>query len=368
VRVILLVTDLGLGGTPLRMARLAEALDGTGVQVHVGCLAGPGPVSDRLQAAGIPTFACYASSPRDLSALVGLWRHVRRIRPHLIHSTLMHANLAARLVGTSLGVPVIGSTATIELERPWHRALERATAWIDRAHIVNSQAVAEYVIRVFGLPRRRVWVVPPMPAAWPRVDRTTARAALGISDRDFVVAWVGRLDPVKRLDRLVRCAEILSHIPIRFLLAGDGPDRARVERLLSASSAGHRVCLLGWREDVGVILSAADAFAFPSLTEGMPNAVLEAMAFGLPVVASDIPVLRELSGPDRRLWLVTEVWQSGGRADPAAGLADALRYLYENPRTARELGERAASWARAQGPQAAVQAVLAAYRSVLATG
>jgi len=359
MRVMLLVTDLERGGTPLRIARLARRLHAAGVEVHAGCLAPPGPVSEDLEEVGIETFACRADDARDFLALKRLSQTTRRIHPDLIHATLLHANIAARLVGVIQRVPVIGSTATIEVERAWHRALERTTASIDRAHIVNSAAVANHVVQAFGIPQRLVHIVPPSLETPPRrVDRSAARAELGVSEPEFVVAWVGRFDPVKRLDVIIRCAEIMTDVPSRFLLMGDGPQRPRIEQELRLSSASRTVHLLGWQEDVATVLSAADAFVFPSLTEGMPNAVLEAMAYGLPIVASDIPVLRELSGNGERCVLV-------GGSEPRA-YADALLRLRAQGEERHALGEQAAAWAaRHLDPQATVDAVLRVYEQVL---
>ncbi|MCK4340368.1 MAG: glycosyltransferase [Phycisphaerae bacterium] len=399
MRVMLLVTDLEHGGTPLRIARLARGLHAAGVEVFAGCLAPPGPVSAELAAAGIPTFACLARvtgvRERILApamTLQRLYRHVRRIRPDLIHSTLTHANVAARLMGLMQRVPVVSSTATIEVERRWHRMLERASARLDQGHIVNSAALAEHVVRTFGVPRRRVHIVPPSLDAPPRGarkdsrtsqgDRSAARKALGIPEHEFVVAWVGRLDPVKRLDLLVKCAEIMGcekgfshqpwkgflhqpYVPSRFLLVGDGPERTRLEQILRLSPAGPAVHLLGWRDDVGPILSAADAFLFPSLTEGMPNAVLEAMACGLPIVASDIPALRELAGARKDSRTSGERLRLVGGDEPRC-FAEALLTLRTDENARRALGERAAAWARENlDPRATVQAVLQVYRQVL---
>ncbi|MBP7744658.1 MAG: glycosyltransferase [Phycisphaerae bacterium] len=359
MRVALLVTDLERGGTPLRLVRLARGLSAAGVEVHAGCLAPRGPLSSELTAAGLATFACDAEDARDFLALKRLSQHMRRVQPDLIHATLLHANVAARIVGGVQHIPVVGATATIEVERPWHRALERATAGLDRAHIVNSHAVAEHVIRVFGVPRRRVHIVPPSLDPWPRrVERAAARAALGIPAHEFVVAWVGRLDPVKRLGLIVSCAEIMTTVPVRFLLAGEGPERANLERSLRLSSAARVVHLLGWQADIGAVLSAADAFLCPSRTEGMPNAVLEALACGVPVVASDIPALRELAGAHGHIVLV--------RGSAAQDYVAALLKLRADEPARRALGQSAADWARAHlDPQATVQAVLKVYQGVL---
>ncbi len=292
------------------------------------------------------------------------------------------------------------STATIEVERRWHRWVERDTAWMESGHIVNSAALAEHVVRAFGVSRERVHVVPPSLGVLPILtDKVQARAALGLAADEYVVAWVGRFDPVKRLDLIVRCAEQMMNVPTRFLLVGDGPDRIRIERLLRDSPAASRVQLLGWREDVVSVLCAADAFLFPSLTEGMPNAVLEAMACGLPIVGSDIPALRELAGVSESHQpsaVGRQLLASGPRAgrtespgtwpepppghercttaermlivpgDRPEGYVAALLRLRDDPALARTLGEHAAAWARQHlDPQATVEAVLRAYRDVL---
>ena len=359
MRVILLVTDHQRGGSPLRLARLARGLRAAGVEVHAGCLAPRGPVSDELGAAGIPTFSCDAADARDLPALTRLARHVRRIKPDLIHATLTHANVAARMVGIMQRIPVIGSTATIEVERRWHAVVERATARLDQAHLVNSRAVAEHVVTTFGVAPRRVRVIPPSLDPFPqRVDRKAGRAGLGLATDESIVAWAGRFDVVKRLEIVVACAELLATPPVRFLLVGDGPDRASLEQLLARSTAAARVQLLGWRDDVPAVLSAADAFVFPSRTEGLPSAVLEAMAVGLPIVASDIPAHRELAGDGERLRLAA--------GDDPRPYAEALREILADPAGGQALGARASAWAAAElDPAATTRAVLAVYAGVL---
>jgi glycosyltransferase involved in cell wall biosynthesis len=355
----LLVTDLERGGTPLRLARLARGLREFGIEVSVGCLAPPGPVSDDLEAAGIPTFACGARSARDVFVLRRLAGHLRRIQPQLVHATLTHANVAARLVGDWLRIPVVTSTATIEVERRWHRTIERCTAHLDRGHLVNSQTLANHVAQAFRISRERICVVPPLLADPPaRIDRGDARRRFDLDDGDFVIAWAGRFDPVKRLELAIRCTELLSDVNCHLLLAGDGPARAQVEALARSSSARDRIHLLGWQSDLGPAFSAADVFLFPSLTEGMPNAVLEAMAFGLPIIGSNIPALRELAGEEQRVLLI-----DGEGAKP---FARALRSLRDSPGPRRAMADRAANWTRAHlDRDAALRALIDVYRQIL---
>lgn len=295
MRVVLLITDLERGGTPLRIARLARGLRALGIDAVVGCLAPPGPISTELDADGIPTFACGARSARDLGALLRLALHIRRIKPDLIHSTLTHANVAARVVGKLQGIPVLTSTATIEMERRWHRTVERLTARMDEGHVVNSPGLAEHVQVAFGIPKRRVFVVAPSVRRFPKPDRAVARAALQLPEDAFVAVWAGRFDPVKRLDLLLDAARQLRGLHVRFVLAGDGPERERIGAEIRAAVLESTVSLPGWMSDLGTLLAAGDVFVFPSLTEGMPNALLEALAAGLPALATENPTARALA-------------------------------------------------------------------------
>ena len=102
-------------------------------------------------------------------------------------------------------------------------------------------------------------------------DLMSARRDMQIPDHEFVVLWAGRFDPVKRIETVIKAAEIMSTVPTRFLLAGDGPHRPTIEQAIRLSSAARTVHLHGWQHDLGPLFAAADAFLFPSLTEGMPS-------------------------------------------------------------------------------------------------
>ena len=356
MRVVLLGTDLERGGTPLRLARLAVGLRDLGADVHVGCLAKSGPVSSDLEKQGVPTFACDACCAYDLLTFRRLAKHLRRIRPDIIHSTLTHANVAARLVGRWLHIPVVSSTATIEVERRSHLRLERWTAGCDRGHIVNSAVVAEHVIRNFQIPAEKVHVVPPsIDFPRERLDSAEARRRFRIPEAAFVILWAGRFDPVKRIDLTIRCLEHLADLDAHLLLAGDGPSRSTIQTRIDTSAARDRIHCVDWQDDLGPVMSAADVLLFPSLTEGMPNVVMQAMAFGLPVIGSDIPALRELSGDEKRLMLA--------ESNDVEAFAALLRICRDQPAHRRAASEKTAAWARnAFRPEAAAHRILEIYR------
>ncbi len=340
MRVVLLMTDLQPGGTPLRIAALARGLRSVGADVVVGCLAAVGPVGDQLARDGLEVFGCDARDALDLGALRTLRHHLRRLRPDVLHATLVHANVAARLVGRKAARSVLTSTATIEIGHRWHLWIERLTAGLDAGHIVHSAALAEHVCAAFGRRRADVHVVPPLIWHVPRrIERAQARDHLGLPVHAPILLWAGRFDPVKRIERAVDALERLNPAT-HLLLAGDGPLRPQIERAVAARGLHERVRFTGWLDDLSAVMSAADVLVLCSRTEGVPNVVLQAMAFGLPVVAGALPTLRELAGDPPCLQLVPN--------PTGAALADAIRTLLADPqrvaKLTRQARQRAMPW------------------------
>lgn len=365
MRVAMLVTDLELGGTPLRLVALARALRSMGVDIHLGCLAGRGPLHALLEAGNVPTFACDAAHGYDIAALPRLIRILDRIQPDLVHSTLFHANLAARWAAGTLHVPLLTSTATIEIERNWHNVVDQLTRWADSAHLVNSLAVARHVREKLGVPVDRLHVLPPViHRRFVRRPADEARAQLRLPRSPFVIAWAGRMDPVKRLDVLLACAQHLNRSATQdaqsvcFLLAGDGPLRSDLAQVIEAQELRGTVRLLGWQSDLGALFSAADALLFPSQTEGMPNTLLEAMHFGVPIVASDIPSHRELCGDPPRFLLAP--------VGNVAATSAALVHLRMDPLLRQRLATRAQEATAPMTLAAGATSLMDVYRRVLA--
>ncbi len=297
LRVLMLATDLQRGGLPLRLVALARRIRDLDVEPIVGCLARPGPLSATLERDGITTFACNAAGRFDASCLIRLARHVREFNPDLIHSALMHANLAARLVGRlDRRRPIVTSTVTIEIERLWHRWVESFTASASDLHVANSEAVARHLREEVGCSFDRLRIIPNgvdldlIDAAPP-----VCRGEFGIPEKCRLLVWAGRIDPIKNLEVFIDCVSRLQpRMPLRAVLIGEGPARARWERLSTTMGLERVVRFIGWSDNVPGWIKSADALMFPSRTEGAPNLVLEALACRCPVIASDIPACAEL--------------------------------------------------------------------------
>jgi glycosyltransferase involved in cell wall biosynthesis len=191
--------------------------------------------------------------------------------------------------------------------------------------------------------------------------RIEARRRFGLGD-DEVILSIGRQVPQKGHEYLVEAFErVTAARPrTRLLIAGaPGASTAAVEARIARSGVGERIQLLGHREDVGDLLVAADVLAFPSLYEGLGGTLIEAMALGLPIVASDLPALREVSADGEAAWLV--------RPADVRALSSAMLKLLEQPAQAAALAERARARFLANfTPEQESAAMLEFYRKVLA--
>jgi glycosyltransferase involved in cell wall biosynthesis len=339
LRILQVITDLQTGGVPLHLLRLATFLEGRGESVRVVCLSPPGPVSRQLSEAGVAVAACHATGWWDWRAIERLASAIGDFSPHVVHALLFHANIAARIACPLSGFDtrrLICEVQTVEIERRWHLIVDRWTQHLCRWIVGNSPSVVEHLASRGRIARSRLRLIrggvdfEAVASATP-VDRRT----LGLTDTDPLLLWVGRLDPIKGLDVLVQAAAVVNTTqPVHVAIVGHGPYRQELVHRIDECGLAGRVHLLGTRTDVPRLLKTADVFVFPSRTEGLPNALLEAMAAALPIVTTDVPGCRDLIEAECTGLLVAR--------DDSAGLATAVtRILQDRPLAAR-LGRAAA--------------------------
>ena len=169
------------------------------------------------------------------------------------------------------------------------------------------------------------------------VDIDEVRAAQSGNRKDtedFVIGYIGRLVKLKNLETLLNSFHILknSRPNVRLMIVGDGPERSNLEHQAKQSDIGERVEFLGFREDAVAFLKEFDVFVLPSLSEGIPRCIMEAMAASVPVVVSDIPGNRNLvSHGDTGLIFST---------DDSCGLAELLVQIMDNPAEAAAMAIR----------------------------
>jgi len=333
VAVLYIITELNTGGAQVALWRLLARLDRLRFSSTVACLYnGDKAVAQAIRALGVQVWDARMRHKADLAALWRIYRWIRHLRPTILHTSLFHANLPGRILGRLAGVPVvICSERTMAMESEWRYRLNRWTiGLVDRVTVVSAQ-VRDFCTAHIGLPAGKLVLIPngvELPPA-PLASRQEVRAELGLPLNAPVAGAVSRLDPVKGVCFLIQALARLDGV--RLAIAGDGPERAALEALAERLGVAGRVHWLGQRGDVQRLLPAFDLFVQPSLHEGLPNTVLEAMAAGLPVVATGVG-----GTPEAVVDGVTGLLVGPG--DPEM-LARAISRLLDDPATRQAMGQ-----------------------------
>jgi glycosyltransferase involved in cell wall biosynthesis len=286
-RILLLLTDLKIGGTPTVVRELAIRLSRQpGVSVHVACLDRWGPVADQLREHGAEVTALNAKGASDVTAIFRLGGLIRRHRFDTVFSFLVHANAAAAVCRPFF--PFVRFLQSIQTTQPypiWHWDLQRGVQLMAEKVVVPSASAALAARRLAGVPEIKLVVIPN--AVEPRnFQRAGGRSGGSIG-------FIGRLDPVKRVEDLVEAMTMLDR-GTSLHIFGDGEDRGRIEWAVRRLNLQQRVILHGAVPAVATALATLDVLVLPSEAEGFGLVLIEAMAAGVPVVATDVPGIRDV--------------------------------------------------------------------------
>ena len=309
VAIALVITDLDVGGAERALTALATRLNPARWRVGVFCLREPGQLTEILRQANIFCECLSVHRRNPFQAVMRLARSLRRFHPDLVQSFMFHANLAARLSALWAGSPwVVGSLRVAERQKRWHLILDRLTESLATGSVCVSQGVLKFSRDVGGLNTARLIVIPngidprPFDDA-PRLSRTE----IGVAENAHLALYVGRLDVQKGLPDLLDAAErLVNERPHwHLVLAGDGPTRSwLMAEIANRRGLRGRVHWLGSRDDIPALLKSADVLVLPSLWEGMPNVVLEAMAASRPVIGTAVEGTQDLIVPGKTGWLI----------------------------------------------------------------
>jgi glycosyltransferase involved in cell wall biosynthesis len=327
------------------------------------------PLAAAVRARGHAALALADGGPSPVAAAVAVARHLRRSGADLVHAHDYKANVVALLAAGWTGARAV---ATVHLHTRWSRRL-RAYRALDRrllrrfpAVLAVSRAIRDDLV-AHGVPAARVAVAPggvdpaALAAAASGDAPAAARARLGLGPADPVVTVPARLAPQKgQRDMLDALRRLLPRFPrLRLVLAGEGPDRAALEALAGRHGLGDAVRFAGFVEEPAGLLAASDVVALPSLDEGLPVALLEALALARPVVAAAVGGVPDLlrDGVEGRL-------VPPGRPDR---LAEAIAWTLERPAEAAGAAARGRARVAGEFSAAAMAArTAAAYRGVAA--
>lgn len=345
IKVLYLIDSLGPGGAERLMVDLLPRLRAHAIESEVVAIQERhgNPIADDLRGVGVPVSTIGIERLRERGALARVITEIERTRPDIIHTQLEFADILGTIAASRLGIPSITTIHTLDRPRRWSKeALRfRLMAWTLRRRsdrvVAVSRSARHHVLEKAGLRKRQTTTIHNGIDLHPFLDvdhgrRDVIRAKLGIPPTAQVVTTVAVLRRPKGIDHMIEALPALSraHQRLQYLIVGDGPHRGPLEAHVARLGVEKLVHFVGRRADVADMLVSSDIFVLPSLTEALPTVLIEAMAVGLPVVATNVGGTPEIVDHGATGLLVP-----AGRPDR---LADAVGRLLGSPRQRTAMG------------------------------
>lgn len=304
MRILHVITGLDVGGAEMMLAKLLRQT-AKEHESRVVSLTGDGPIGERIRALGVETaFLGMRRGVPDPRGIIALAREIRAFRPTVVQTWLYHADLVGGVAALLSGrPPVVWGLRNADLDstdskwttRLTLRLCARLSEYLPARIVSCSERARDFHV-ARGYDAGRVVIIPNGfdVSAFTQAggERDDVRRELGIPAQAGVVGMVARYHPTKDFRNFARAAgEVARNVPgVWFALCGAGvtEDNAELRGWLAEAGVLDRSRLLGQRRDVGRLLSALDVFTLSSRTEGFPNALGEAMACGIPSVATDV--------------------------------------------------------------------------------
>ncbi len=337
VLVFHLITELSIGGAQNALLHLLEKMDRERFTAMVVCYYnGDGAIGRKLRSLGVTVIELGMVHKYQLHALIKLFLLLKQLRPVILHTWMFHANIPGRILGRLAGVPVIiSSEHTLGQEGHFRQWANRMSAGLCDQIVCVSQAVSQFAQTQIGLPPRKISVIPngiELDEFKDLFGKKQSRKMLGLPADGLIIGTIGRPRPVKGFHFLLKAFVLLEKkVPDALLVfVGNGPDEGKLKKMALESGICQKIYFLDDRDDIPNVLPAFDLFVLPSIWEGMGIVILEAMAAGLPVLATRVGGVPELVLPDVTGVLVAP-------SDPEAWI-DPLKRLLEEPALRTRLG------------------------------
>jgi len=339
-----LVTSLTVGGTENMVFQAASSLNREKYDISVCCIKGRGYFGDRLEERNIPVYYLGMGEKANLlvafqffGILARLSKLLKKLETDILHCYLFRANFIGRLAGKLAGVPVIiasirGGTG----EKSYHFWLYRLTDKFVNMVIANSELGRKFTIEKSHINENRIITIHngiDISSFKLNCNNEKLQAELGIKQGDRIIGAVGRLHRIKGHVFFIRAAAMVAakYNDVKFVIVGDGEMLAELKDEVQKLGISGRVIFTGERKDIGGLIPIFEIFVLPSLSEGISNAVIEAMACGKPVVATNVGGTPELVG-DKKTGLLVP-------SENPETMAGAISWLLNNREKALEMGK-----------------------------
>ncbi len=293
IKVLYLITELSIGGAQKALYRLLKSLDRSSFDPVVVCLYNrTGLVSKQIQELDIEVIGLEMNAKWRWDAFWRLGKNLSQYKPTILHTWMFHANLPGRILGQIARIPIIiSSERTMGQEGYLRRFLNRLTSGLSDAIICVSDNVAIYAAQKIGIYEKKIFTIPngiDISAFEASPTQQIARKNNKLPGEKIIIGAIGRPRWVKGFDVLISAVAKITELNILLLFVGDGPDQYKLRQLVKNIGQSDRIFFWGDQSEIQEILPILDILVNSSFHEGMSNIILEAMAAGLPVVATAV--------------------------------------------------------------------------------
>lgn len=295
INVLQLMTDSKIGGAERVVLQLSKGLDINRFTVSICCLAERGPIFDEAEEAGIKIYSLGIKNRWDFLKILRLVKILKKLNIHILHAHLFHANILSRIIGKISNVPIIISTEHIMgMESSLRILVNRLTSTFVTKYIVVSEAVGGFLNKNVKIRPCKISTVlngiEYNNFKISLIAQEKLKEQFGLTTSQEVIGTIARLHRQKgHIYLLHAITKVVKVFPnAKFLVVGDGPLKYKLEELAHKLGIGNNVIFTGNQKDISTILSLINIFVLPSLWEGLPITILEAMAMKKPVVVTNV--------------------------------------------------------------------------------
>lgn len=303
IKLLYLISRLDIGGMERQLLTLVSNLDREKFDIDIVYFQGDGHLKSEFESLGCRVKKFNVTGPWDISIYPKLYSHIKRKEYDIIHTHSLKADLWGAIVGSLTRTPLIISTVHNNEERllgnPFVRFLEkRVIGRVDNTIVIVSDGVGRFLMEKAGISKdkmKRVYYG--MDASDVEIDKDKdIRQEFGIDGDAPLVGCIGRLTEQKGHIYLIQAAKniVENFSEVKFLIVGKGELERSLKKLVRDSGLDSNFIFTGFREDVYSIIDKLDLVALPSLWEGFGLVLLEAMAMGKPVVATNVGGIPEI--------------------------------------------------------------------------
>ena len=341
-KIAFIITDCDFGGAEQMLFEICSGLKND-FQLQVWVLKRKGYFARKIEEAGVPV-KCYDLGTqmgpgyflKFLLALLKFRADLKIFQPDVLQGILFQANLAAKITGKFAGTPVVFcSLHTFEtgVLKIW---IEKLTHGLAQKYLVVSDVLKKYLAEYFSLPEQKIMVIKNgirLAAAKP--DEKSLRTELGLPPSGAVIGAIGRLHREKGMDVLIRSfSHLAGEFPdFKLVIIGDGPEKENLRELVSRNNLSERVIFAGFLPEPEKYLPPFEAFVLPSRIEAMPIVLMQAMAAGKAIVASNVGGVCELIDDSQTGFLVP--------VEDELLMARAISRILRDPALSKRLGAAA---------------------------